>query len=108
MKISKLINILSAIPVNLTENTEVSGGYAGDFLSFVMGKAPSLSAWFTVMNNVNVAAVAMLAEVAVVVLCENAKADDALKARVIKEKINLIETKLDIFSAIKAYVKYEN
>ncbi len=108
MKITELIEILSATTVNLNENAEISGGYAGDFLSFVMGKAPEGSAWFTVMTNVNVAAVALLAEVGVVVLCENAKSDDALKARAIKEKINLIETKLDIFSAIKAYVKHEN
>jgi len=108
MKITELIDILSATPVNVDENTQITGGYAGDVLSFVMGKAPSGSAWFTVMSNVNVAAVALLAEVGVVVLCENAKAEDALRERVIKEKINLIETKLDIFSAIKAYVNYEN
>lgn len=108
MKISKLIEILSATPVNIAAEREIESGYAGDFLSFVMGKAPSDCAWFTVMNNVNVAAVALLADVGAVVLCENVKADDALQERAIKESINIIETKLDIFSAIKEYVKNEN
>ena len=31
---------------------EVLGGYAGDLLSWVMGRAPSDAAWMTIMSNV--------------------------------------------------------
>jgi hypothetical protein len=47
---------------------ELSSVYCGDLLSHVMGSAPEGSAWVTVMNNVNVIAVASLTDVACVVL----------------------------------------
>ena len=46
--------------------------YSCDLLSFVMGRAPADSAWATVMGNVNAMAVAVLADVACVVLAEGA------------------------------------
>ena len=71
MTVRDLADILSASTVNEADfSREVTGGYAGDLLSFVMGRAPENSAWYTVMTNVNVAAVAVLTDVAVVVLCE--------------------------------------
>lgn len=101
MKLTNIIEKLNATAINVGDpDREISGGYAGDFLSFVMGKAPEDCAWFTVMSNVNVAAVALLAEVGVVVLCEGVHAEEALLERVRKENFNLIETPLDIYSAI--------
>ncbi len=106
MKISEIVNKLSAKVVFVSDyDREIDGGYAGDFLSFVMGKAPSNCAWFTVMNNVNVAAVALLAEVGLVVCCEGTKADNMLIERIKKENLNLIETDLDIYSAVLSYAK---
>ncbi|MEG2688328.1 MAG: hypothetical protein RSA24_04085 [Clostridia bacterium] len=70
INIAELCEILSAKQQNLVDaNRNIVCGYAGDFLSFVIGKAPTDSVWFTVMNNINVCAVATLADVAVVVLC---------------------------------------
>lgn len=86
----------------------ITTGYAGDFLSFVMGRAPEGGAWFTVMSNVNVAAVAVLTGVSAVILCEGVKAEQALKDRCQREGINLLETELDIFSAVKEFVKNED
>lgn len=82
---------------------QITGGYAGDFLSFVMGKAPEGAAWFTVMANVNVAAVAHLADVAVVVICEGVHADESLIARASRENINVLETELDIYNAAVSF-----
>ena len=45
-------------------------GYAGDLLSWVMGNAPAGCVWFTVMTNVNVIAVAHLADAACVIVTE--------------------------------------
>jgi len=56
----------------------ITGGYAGDMLSWVMGKADSGSVWMTIMSNQNVAAVALMADVACVVLTENVEPDEAL------------------------------
>jgi predicted transcriptional regulator len=57
----------------------VSGCYIGDLLSWVMGRAGEDSAWITVMGNVNAIAVAKLADIACIILCENAHLDDAAR-----------------------------
>ncbi|MBP3291505.1 MAG: hypothetical protein J6M26_03615 [Clostridia bacterium] len=102
MTVKELVQVLDANVYNLDdEMREVTTGYAGDFLSAVMGKAPTDSAWFTIMNNVNVCAVATLAEVAVVVLCEGVEPDQPLLNKVKMQGVNLIAVKEDIFGAVK-------
>ena len=102
MTVKDLVSVLDAKVYNLDdEMREVTSGYAGDFLSAVMGKAPTDSAWFTIMNNVNVCAVATLAEVAVVVLCEGVEPDEPLLNKVKMQGVNLIAVKEDIFGAVK-------
>jgi hypothetical protein len=61
----------------------VTGGYCGDLLSWVMGRASAGSAWITVMGNENAIAVAVLAEVGCVILAQSAELDGqaALRAR---------------------------
>ena len=60
---------------------EAEGGYCGDLLSWVMSRAQSGDVWFTVLGNVNSIAVAMLADVACIVLCEDAPLDEDARAR---------------------------
>lgn len=105
MKIGKLIKLLNASAIHIPENFEheISGGYCGDFLSLVMNRAPENCAWFTVMTNINVAAVATLANVAVVVVCEGSKCDEALKNKAVLQNICIIETELSVFEAVCAY-----
>jgi hypothetical protein len=99
MNIQELIKILNAEVINLADDMEITSGYTGDFLSNVIGKAQSGCAWFTVMSNVNVAAVAHLAEVGVIVLCEDFPADVALTEKAAGQGINLIRTKHGAFYA---------
>ena len=56
----------------------ITGGYAGDMLSWVMGRAGEGAVWMTIMSNQNVAAAALMADVACVVLTENVAPDEAL------------------------------
>lgn len=55
---------------------EVSGVYACDLLSWVIGRAQENSAFVTVMTNVNVIAVAIMADLSCVILSEGVKLDD--------------------------------
>lgn len=55
--------------------------YIGDLLSWVMGRAPEKSVWITVMGNVNAVAVAQLADISCIVLCESAHLDEEAKAQ---------------------------
>ncbi len=49
---------------------DIDGVYIGDLLSWVMGRAQMDNAWITIMSNVNVIAVASLADTACVILAE--------------------------------------
>ena len=60
---------------------EITGGYCGDLLSWVMGRAKAGDCWFTVMGNINAIGVCVLADCSCIVLCENATLDDNAKAR---------------------------
>lgn len=59
----------------------MTGGYCGDLLSWVMGRAQEGDAWFTVMGNVNAVAVAVLADTACLVLAEDSPLDDDARQR---------------------------
>lgn len=102
MTVNDICRILSATPINIADGERtVTGGYAGDLLSFVMGRAPAGCVWFTVMTNVNVCAVASLADVALVVLCEDSVPMDGFTEAAAAHGINAVMTKADIFTAIK-------
>lgn len=79
MTVKKLIDEFSLEVLcggELAEKKEVSGGYCGDLLSWVMSKAKEGDCWLTVMGNVNSVGVAVLADVACILLTENAVFDD--------------------------------
>lgn len=95
----ELSRILEWKPAVAGEEREISGGYCGDLLSWVMGRAPQGSVWITVMTNVNVAAVAALCDVACVVLAQGAVPDEALRARAEQEGISVLLTEDDAYTA---------
>ncbi len=108
MTVEQLVKILDATVINEADfSRQVADGYAGDLLSFVMGNAPSDTAWFTIMTNVNVCAVATLTDVAVIVICDGCKADDNLVAKSQMQKVNVISTKLDVYHAIATVEKHK-
>ena len=71
---------------------EVTGGYCGDLLSWVMGRAQSGDCWFTVMGNINAIAVSVLADCACIVLTENSPLDDDAKARAEMQGVTVLTT----------------
>ena len=71
------------------ETREVCGCYAGDLLSWVMGRAQSDDVWVTIMTNVNVVAVAMLADVSCVIIAENAEIDNDVVEKAREKGINI-------------------
>ena len=77
-------------------------GYAGDLLSWVMGHAPAGCAWFTVMTNVNVIAVAHLADAACVIVTEGAAPDAEMLRQASEQGINVYGTVLNTFEAVAA------
>lgn len=54
---------------------EINGVYIGDLLSWVMGRAHADNAWITIMSNINILAVASLADVACIILAEGVEVE---------------------------------
>lgn len=79
----KLDELQEALRLNLLAGQisakQLDGCYIGDLLSWVMGRAGENNIWITVMGNVNSIAVAKLADVGCVVLCDNSPLDDEAK-----------------------------
>lgn len=99
MTVQELVQSLELQAFHLAEpDRPVTGGYCGDLLSWVMGKAPAGSAWLTIMSNVNVAAVAALTDVACVILSDCTIPDPALQARAETQGINLLGTSLSSYA----------
>jgi predicted transcriptional regulator len=69
---------------------EVTGGYCGDLLSDVIANAKSGSVWLTVQAHQNILAVAVLKELAAIVLVNGHRPDDATKARAEEEGIPIL------------------
>lgn len=102
MNTLKLAGLLNAEIVTGSEEArlrEVDGGYCGDLLSWVMGRAKPRSAWVTIMSNPNVAAVAQLADVSCVVLAEGVVPDEKLVERASAEDIVIMKTPFSSYEA---------
>lgn len=84
---------------------EISTGYCGDLLSFVIGRAPQNSAWITVMGNENAIAVALLADVSCIILAENVPLDEKAKLRAIENNIPVLTSSESVYSLA---IKLEN
>lgn len=76
---------------------EITGGYCGDLLSWVMSRCQSGDCWFTVMGNINCAAVAVLTDCACIVLTENAPLDDDAKMRAVQQDINILQSERNAY-----------
>ena len=80
------------------EYREVRGGYAGDLLSWVMGRAEADDAWLTIMSNPNIIAVAQLTDVSCVILCEGVLPDAGVADLAFENGINLLGSDQSVFA----------
>lgn len=84
---------------------EIRSVYCCDLLSFAMSRAPEDCAWITVISNVNVIAVASLANTACVVIADGVVPDEqaVLKAR--ENGIAVLCSGLPVFETAYAIYK---
>lgn len=79
---------------------EVTGGYSGDLLSWVMGRASEGDVWVTIMTNINIVAVALLSGVSAVLIAESAEIDPAVADKAAEQGINLLRSGESAFDAV--------
>lgn len=74
------------------DDREITGCYVGDLLSWVMGRAQSGDIWITVMSNINIAAVASLADTACIMLAEGVAVGDDVISRASGQDIIILRS----------------
>ena len=82
---------------------EIQGGYCGDLLSDVMGNAPIGCIWLTVQTHQNIVAVAVLREMAAIVLSGGQEPDQETVEKANEEGIPILmwsETAYDLAGQI--------
>ena len=79
------------------DDREVTSCYIGDLLSWVMGKAKADSVWVTIMSNVNVAAVATLTDMSMVIFAESVEPDADLQNKFTKSDSLYCKSPLSAF-----------
>jgi hypothetical protein len=79
------------------DDRRVGGGYAGDLLSWVMGRAQADDAWLTIMSNANIVAVATLADVSCILLCEGVQPDAGVITLAAEKGVNLLGSAQSVF-----------
>ena len=100
MTVEQLATMESFKPICMYDkDREILGGYAGDLLSWVMGRAKEGDAWVTIMSNVNIVAVCTLADPACIILAEGVEPDAETLKRAEQQGVNILSTELDTFSA---------
>lgn len=89
-------------PVTMPDpEREIKNVYIGDLLSWVMGRAQEDDAWITIMSNINVVAVASLADTACVILAENVILDEATISTATEKGINILSTPQSAYQVAK-------
>ena len=100
MTVNDLINTAKFKPLCLPDaSKEITCGYAGDLLSWVMGRASAGCAWITIMSNMNIVAVSTLTDPACIILSEGVMPDDGVVEKATEQGINILTTELDTFTA---------
>ena len=98
MTVAQLRDKLNLEPLSLpAPEREVTGGYAGDLLSWVMGRAKQGDMWVTIMTNINVIAVAVMADVSCVVIAENAEISSEMVEKAREQEINLLRSPMSSY-----------
>ena len=98
MKASELAKTLDLEILNMSsDDREVTGGYCGDLLSWVMSRAESGDAWITVMGNINAIGVAVLADTACIILSESAAFDDDAMVRAKEKDVSVFRSPLNTY-----------
>ena len=69
---------------------EVMDGYCGDLLSEIMGNAPAGCAWMTVQGHQNIVAVAVLREMAAIIITGDQKPDEETIQKADQESIPIL------------------
>jgi len=102
MRLSEIVSRLS-LSVQTADDqldVEVTGGYASDLLSCVMAKARKGNVWVTLQSHPNIVAVAVLVELAGVIITEGMSPDPATLQKAAAEGVPILTTAHTTFAVV--------
>lgn len=98
MTVREMADALSLTQISVGDaDRTFDGVYIGDLLSWVMGRAESGNVWITIMSNINIVAVATLADVACIVLAEGVTLDDNVRTTAEQKGVNIFTTEMTAY-----------
>lgn len=104
MKVSELACLEGFSTVAMPDgDREICGVYIGDLLSWVMGRAKADDAWITIMSNINIVAVASLADVACIILAEGVQLERAVTETAKAKGVNILSCSMPAYEAAKTF-----
>ena len=93
MTVNELTAKYALTPVTIPDGErKVTGGYCGDLLSWVMGRAQQDNAWITIMSNMNIVAVASLSDVSAVILAEGVTLEQSVVDTASAKGVNILSS----------------
>ena len=81
------------------DDIEISGCYIGDLLSLAMSKVTAENVWITIQTNVNVVAVASLAEASCVIVADGCIPDEKTIEKAKEQDVILLGGEISAFDA---------
>lgn len=110
MRVVDIINEINGKVLSCEENVsnEFKGICSSDLLSFVMSHAEKNNGIVTVLNNINVLAVAVLVEASCVIIPSSIEVQDQIIKKAISEGVVLISTSLSTYEICGKIYKLEN
>ena len=102
MTVQSLKDHLSLAALTLPDGErEIRGVYVGDLLSWVMGRAQADNVWLTIMSNLNIVAVATLADVSCIILCEGVTLEESVRSTAEAKGVNILATEAPAYETAK-------
>lgn len=85
-------------------DVKIENVYICDLLSWVLSHAQKGDAWITVLTNVNVPAVALMADVACVIIPEDIEVEDLTLKKANENEVTIISTRFSAFEICKRII----
>ena len=99
MKVKEIQNLFNLEVVSGEKglNRDITDGYCGDLLSDVMANSVKGAVWLTVQVHQNIVAVAVLKELAAIILVNGRQPDEETKTKSEDEQIPILVTPLSAY-----------
>ncbi len=104
MKINELIKETKWKHSGSDKNTEISGIFVGDLLSYVMGHGQERQVWITMQNHVNAIGVANLKEFAAIILIDSLEFDEDCLKKAKASHVSILTSPLNAVDTIRSLI----